>query len=120
MSTPFRGCGEALPRENMLVLENGAIPAIFLTGTDPDIGGTSDQVVDMTAEAADYVSAGLSADGTFMICIETAAAIEVQLANGDDFTITTAQATAYLGLFYPAKILKVYKSGTTGTFSPGR
>jgi len=104
----------------MLLLENGAIPSIFLTGTDPDIGGTVNQVVDMTTEAGDFTSAGLSADGTFMICIETAAAIEVQLSSGDDFTITTAQATAYLGQWYPAKILKVYKTGTTGTFSPGR
>ncbi len=120
MSTPFKGCGEALPREGMLVLENGAIPSLFLTGADPDIGGTVNQVVNMTTEAGDYVSAGLSADGSFMICIETAAPIEIQLISGDDFTITTAQATAYLGTWYPAKLLKVYKTGTTGTFSAGR
>lgn len=92
---------------------------LFITETDPDIGGTANQVIDMTAEAGDYAPADLGA-GTFAICIETAAAIEVQMANGSDFTITTAQATAYLGRWYPMLLKKVYKVGTTGTFSVGR
>jgi hypothetical protein len=90
---------------------------LFVTGADPDISGTVDQIVNMTTEAGDYVSAGVSSDKSFIIIIETAAPIEVQLFNGNNFTITQAQATAYLGKQYPAKLLKVYKTGTTGTFS---
>lgn len=115
----FKECGQVLP-PGTVMLETDTTASFFLTGADPDIGGTANQVVDMTTEADDYVSSETGIDGTFMICIETAAAIEVQLANDDDFTITTVQATAYLGQWYPAKIKKVYKIGTTGTFSTGR
>ena len=86
----------------------------MINGTDPDVG-----VVNMAVLAGDYDAADLTPDGTFRICIETAAAIEVQLANGTDFTITAAQAGAYTGQWYPANIRKVYKTGTTGTFSVG-
>ena len=116
----FPECGDMIPQSIVLGSESGGLLPLFLTGADPDIGGTANQVVDMTTEAGDYVSAGLSSDGTFMICIETAAVIEVQLTNGDDFTITAAQAGAYTGQWYPAKLLKIYKAGTTGTFSAGR
>jgi len=116
----FPECGDMIPSSIVLGSESGGMLPLFVTGADPDIGGTADQVVDMTAEAGDYVAAGTSIDGSFIINIETDAPIEVQLANGDDFTITQAQATAYLGQWYPAKIKKVYKSGTTGTFSAGR
>jgi len=95
---------------------NSSVP-FFLTGADPDLGGTANQVIDMTTEAGDYAPDPIF---EFMICIETAAVIEVQLANGDDFTITAAQATAYLGQFIPYKLKLVYKAGTTGTFSTGR
>lgn len=115
----FPGCGEPLSPGAILGESGGTVP-FFVTGSDPDVSGTGNQIIDMTSESADYTASELGADGTFIICIETAAAIEVQLAAGDDFTITTAQATAYLGQWYPAKILKVYKTGTTGTFSPGR
>lgn len=71
----------------------------------------------MTALADDFVADTLSPDGRFRICIETAAAaIEVQLSDGTDFTITAAQAGAYTGQWYPANIRTVYK---TGTFSVG-
>lgn len=92
----------------------GNYVGFFINGTDPSVG-----VVDMAALADDFVADTLSPDGTFRICIETAAAIEVQLSDGTDFTITTAQATAYLGRWYPANIRTVYKTGTTGTFSVG-
>lgn len=116
----FPGCGEMIPQSMVIGSESGGLLPLFITGTDPNIGGTVNQIVDMTTEAADYVSAGLSSDKSFVIVIETDAPIEVQLFNGNDFTITQAQATAYLGQPFPAKILKVYKSGTTGTFSPAR
>jgi len=115
----FPGCGEPLPPGTILGESGGTVP-FFVTGTDPDIGGTVDQIVDMTTEADDFTPSETAMDGTFIILIETAAAIEVQLGNGDDFTITLAQATAYLGQWYPAKLLKVYKTGSTGTFSVGR
>lgn len=116
----FPECGDLIPKSIVLGSESGGLLPLFLTGADPDVGGTASQVIDMTTEAGDYVSAGLSSDKSFMICIETAAPIVVQLLNGDDFTITQAQVDRYLGEFYPAKILKVYKTGTTGTFSAGR
>lgn len=119
MALRFLTCGEMLPPGTQLGESGGTVP-FFVTGADPDISGTVDQIVDMTAEAGDFVAAGLSIDGTFIICIETAAPIVVQLANGDDFTISQAQADAYVGQWYPAKILQVYKTGTTGTFSTGR
>lgn len=110
----FRTCGEQLP-PGVAYTESDALVTFMITGTDSTVG-----VVDMAAIATDYVAAGLSSDGGFLICIESAAAIEVQLINGDDFTITAVQADAYLGQWYPAKIAKVYKTGTTGTFSVGR
>jgi hypothetical protein len=86
---------------------------LFVTGTNA-MG-----VIDGSALAADYVPLAVGSDGTFIICIETAAPIAVQLADGSDFTITAVQATAYLGKWYPAKLLTVYKSGTTGDFQVG-
>ena len=115
----FRGCGDTFPPGTQLGESGGTVP-FFVTGSDPDLGGTVNQIIDMTSESGDYVPSALAMDGTFIICIETAAAIEVQLGNGDNFTITAAQATAYLGQWYPAKLAKVYKTGTTGTFSTGR
>lgn len=62
----------------------------------------------------------LNPDGTFFICIETdAATYVVVLADGTQFTITAAQSTAHLGQWYPARIIKVLKAGTTGSFSVG-
>ena len=86
----------------------------MINGTDEAVG-----VVNMAARAGDYVADTLSPDGTFRICIESAAAIEVQLSDGTDFTITAVQATAYTGQWYPANLRTVYKTGTTGTFSVG-
>lgn len=111
-------CGGMVPTPLSIGGTGGSIP-FFLTETDAATGGTANQVMDMTTEADDYAPADIGG-GTFMICIETAAAIEVQLADGNDFTITLAQATAYLGQWYPALLKLVYKTGTTGTFSVGR
>jgi hypothetical protein len=116
----FPECGGFIPDSEVLASESGGLLPLFVTGADPDISGTVSQIVNMTTEAGDFIPAGLSSDKSFIICIETDAPIEVQLFNGDDFTITQAQSTAYLGQWYPAKILRVYKTGTTGTFSTGR
>ncbi len=105
-------CNSGYP--NGLKDAQGNYVGFFINGTDEDVG-----VVNMAALAGNYVASTLSPDGTFRICIETAAAIEVQLSDGTDFTITTAQATAYLGQWYPANIRIIYRTGTTGTFSVG-
>jgi hypothetical protein len=90
--------------------ELGTYP-LFITGSD-DSG-----VIDGSGLAADYVPSVVGNDGTFVIFIEVAAPIAVQLADGTDYTISTVQATANLGKMFPAKIKKVYKTGTTGDFS---
>lgn len=88
----------------------------LINGTDESVG-----IVDMSALADDYTPefSDFAPDDTFRICLETAGAVEVQLADGTDFTITAAQVDAYLGRWYEANIKKVYKSGTTATFSVG-
>lgn len=116
----FPGCGGRHDVPQKIATGSEGIVPFYITGADPDLGGTANQVVNMAVEAADYIPSALDSNGTFGIIIETAAAIKVQLATGDDFTITAVQADAYLGQVYPALLLKVYKSGTTGTFSTVR
>lgn len=107
-------CGGFVPTPLVLSGAGGSSVPFFVTGTDPAAG-----VIDMTTEAADFVPSN-HVGSTFLICIESADPIEVQLADGNDFTITTVQATAYLGQWYPALLNLIYKTGTTGTFSVGR
>ena len=95
----------------------GYVETINIANSDPDLG-----VVNMVTESIDFLPKRRAADDSFMICIETAGAIKVQLIGqpaGESFTITAAQAQAYLGKWYPAKIARVYKDGTTGQFSIG-
>ena len=86
----------------------------FLQGSNRVLGG----VIDMTVYATDFVIAKVGIP-YFFICIETAAPIEIELINGDLFTITAVQAAAYLGKWYPARIKRVIKVGSTGNFSFG-
>ncbi len=68
----------------------------------------------------DYYPERVDGDGSFMIVIESADDISVRLIGqpvGQKYTITTAQATAYLGKLFPAKLACVYKEGTSGSFS---
>ena len=111
------GCGDMVPTPLSLVGPGGGSLPFFIEGADPDLGGTNGQIINMSSHVGDYV---FPSGGTFLICIETDDPIEVQLADGTDFTITQAQVTANLGYFMPYLILKVYKTGTTGTFSVGR
>lgn len=95
----------------------GYVETINIANTDPNVG-----VVNMVTESIDFLPKLRAADDSFMICIESVAPIKVRLigqAVGESFTITSAQAQAYLGKWYPAKIAQVYKTGTTGTFSIG-
>lgn len=89
---------------------------LLINGTDESVG-----VVNMAALPGDYTPtfSDFAPDATFRILPETAGIIEVQLADGTDFTITAAQVGAYLGRWYEANIKLVYKSGTTATFSVG-
>jgi hypothetical protein len=86
----------------------------FINGTDETVG-----VVDGSALAADYVATTLSPDGTFRVLIEVVGVLEVQLADGTDFTVTLVQTTKYLGDWLPLNIIKIYESGTTADFSVG-
>lgn len=107
-------CGKPYPPVIQVSDEAGGIYPFFITDTDDDYG-----VIDMSGETLDYLP-GVE----FVINIETAGPIAVQLASGKDFIITQAQADAYTGQWYPAKLLKVYTDlngvTTTGTFSVGR
>ena len=114
------GCGGLAPTPISIAGEGGTSVPLFVTGTDPVIGGTASQIIDMTTEAGDFVPSKVGSDGTFLILIESAAPIEVQLADGSDFTISQTYAGTYEGDWIPMKLLKVYKTGTTGTFSVGR
>jgi hypothetical protein len=84
----------------------------WIQGTVAALGG----VIDMTVYATDFTILNTI---HFFICIETAAPIIVQLEDGSIFTITAVQATSYLGKWYPARLIRVYKIGTTGNFSFG-
>lgn len=113
-------CGGFAPTPSILGGAGGTSVPLFITGTDPAIGGSADQIVDMTTEAGDFIPSKVGSDGTFLILIETAAPIVVKLADDSDFTISQAHADAYLGDWISMKIKSVYKAGTTGTFSVGR
>jgi hypothetical protein len=96
----------------------GGIVDYQVVGTDPNYSGP----IDGLAMITDYIpDAGhVNPDGTFLIVIETdAATYNVVLADGTQFTITAAQSTAYLGQWYPARLLRVLELGTTGSFSVG-
>jgi len=99
---------------------------LVIVGTDPDIT----QPVVGSAMTEDYaplleesvVNPGYSRvnpDGSFYICIETEGTFAVVLADGTQFTISAAQASANLGQWYPAKLIRVLNAGTTGNFSVG-
>jgi hypothetical protein len=98
----------------------GAIRDAFGNFYGHFINGTpGDGIIDMSAETGNYIPAITAPDGTFRICIETAAPIVVILADGHEFTVTQAQADAYIGDWLPMNIKAVVRTGTTGTFSVG-
>ena len=113
-------CGDFVPTPLSIGGAGGSSVPFFITGTDPAIGGGASQIVDMTTEAGDFVPTKTGPGGTFLLIIETDAPIKVLLPDGSDYTISQAMATAYLGTPIPMLVVKVYKSGTTGTFSVGR
>jgi hypothetical protein len=89
-----------------------------IVGSDPDVNGIKTGA-SITAGTGSYAPDPLNTNnGTFMICIETEGVFYVHLEDGTDFVISAAQSTAYLGQWYPAKLLSV-DHGTTGNFSVG-
>lgn len=109
-------CKTGYPGDGALLNELGHYVGWMINGTDEDYG-----VVDMSALAGDLVPEFSTdhGDPTFRICVETAGVIEVQLADGTDFTVTAAQTGANVGQWLKMNVIKVYKSGTTATFSIG-
>lgn len=113
-------CGDMHHIKEMIRDSVGGFVDFQVVGTDVNVG-----VVDGSAMVIDYVpgvdangDACTNPDGTFMICIELEGVFYVTLADGSDFVITAVQAAAYLGTWYPAKLLSV-NVGTTGDFSVG-
>jgi len=108
------GCGDFMsPGATKDALGNYV--GYFINGTDEDVG-----VVDMTALTGNYTAANMNTpDGTFRIAVEVAGVIEVQLADGTDFTITAVMAGANVGQWLHLNIRTVYKTGTAGTFLVG-
>ena len=95
----------------------GGLINFQVVGTDPDQVGP---ITSPMSEDYEPTIGTLNPDGTFFIIPETDAAVYVVvLADGTQFTITATQSTAYLGQWYPARLLKVLADGTTGDFSVG-
>lgn len=128
-------CGDMFTlSDRMAVIRDvlGGIVNFQVVGTDPDIvqpvnGATmpDDYKPGLTLSTVNLDTNGkgyprVNPDGTFVITIETdEATYVVVLADGSQYTITAAQSTAYLGRWYPARLLAVLKNGTTGSFSVG-
>ena len=122
LSSPFKkpACGDMFNLGQAVLLKDvlGGLVSFQLVGTDPDYAGP----IDGDALVDDYVPApgNVNPDGTFLITIETdAATYVVGLEDGTQFTITPTQSTKYLGEWYPARLLRVIATGTTGYFSVG-
>jgi hypothetical protein len=95
----------------------GGLINFQIVGTDPGVVGP---VAAPLSDDYAPTAGTLNPDGTFFILPETDNAVYVvELADGTIFTITAAQSHAYLGQWYPARILKVFADGTTGDFSVG-
>lgn len=110
------GCG-GINSAGMLRDSLGGMVNLQIVGTDPDTA----QPIDGSALTEDYAPDRdyTSPDGTFLIAIETDNGVyEVTLADGTMYTITAVQSHAYLGTFFPAKLIAV-RVGTTGSFSVG-
>ena len=95
----------------------GGLIDLQVVGTDPGVAGA---IVGPLSDDYAPTAGTLNPDGTFFIVPETDNAVYcVVLADGVPFTITAVQSHAYLGMWYPARILKVLAAGTTGSFSVG-
>ena len=112
-------CGDMFAIEKMIRDAVGGIVNFQIVGTDPEVSGVKTGA-SITALTGDYAPAAgdKNPDGTFLICIETEGIFFISLADGSDFIISAVQAAAYLGQWYPAKLLSV-NVGSTGDFSVG-
>ena len=115
-------CGDMHHAQKIMLSDVGAgFDHIQIVGTDTNVNGAiigHDLVTDYSPGIDANGDANTNPDGTFLICIESAGTFYVTLFDGSDFIISTVQSTAYLGTWYPAKLLSV-NVGTTGDFSVG-
>jgi hypothetical protein len=117
--SPFKKmeCGDMFELNNISMLKDvlGGLINLQAVGTDPAAVGP---VVGPLSDDYAPTIGTLNPDGTFFIIPETDNAVYVVvLADGSQFTITAIQSHANLGNVMPMRILKVLKSGTTGSFS---
>lgn len=117
--SPFKKmeCGDMFELNNISMLKDvlGGLINLQAVGTDP--GAVGPVVGPLSDDYAPTIGT-LNPDGTFFIIPETDNAVYVVvLADGSQFTITAIQSHANLGNVMPMRILKVLKSGTTGSFS---
>lgn len=118
-------CTDMHHQDKVMLSDTGAgFVNLQVVGTDINVTGVKTGA-SITAITGDYIpgvdangDACTNPDGTFLICIETEGIFFVTLSDGSDFLITSVQAAAYLGQWYPAKIYSV-NVGTTGDFSVG-
>jgi len=113
-------CTDMHHQNKFMLSDTGAgFVNLQIVGTDPDVSGVKTGA-SITALTGDYSPAAWNKnpDGTFLITIETSGIFYLTLFDGSDFIITAAQADAYLGSWYPARIWSV-NVGTTGNFSVG-
>ncbi|HEY5139286.1 MAG TPA: hypothetical protein VIJ25_08230 [Methylococcales bacterium] len=118
VTSPFskQSCGN--PGRGSLSDIFGNATHLQVVGSDPDVNGIKTGA-SITALTGSYApDPEFTNNGTFLICIETEGVFYVHLEDGTDFFISAAQSTAYLGQWYPAKLLSV-DVGTTGNFSVG-
>jgi hypothetical protein len=118
-------CTDMHHQEKTIISDVGAgFVSLQVVGTDVNVSGvkTGASITVLTGDYSPGVDANGDAcnnpDGTFLICIETEGVFYVTLFDGSDFIITAVQAAAYLGQWYPAKLISV-NVGTTGDFSVG-
>ncbi len=112
------GCGTPTAPIVQATDMTGKIWPFFITDTDEAY-----QVIDMTAEAGDYYPGPDGSPFEFVINIQTSGNIIVQLSSGAFYIINSVECDAYLGQWYPAKIIRVLKTlwgvTTDGTFKVG-
>ena len=115
------GCGTPTAPIVQATDMTGKVWPFFITDTDEAKG-----VINMVTEVGDYFPGPLNSPFEFTINIHSDTAgqnICVQLSSGAFYIIDDVELGAYLGQWYPAKIIRVLKTlwgtNTTGTFKVG-
>lgn len=121
MSFKTIGCGVPTAPIVQATDTRGKVWPLLITDTDEDYG-----VIDMTTESDDFYPGPDGSPFEFVINIQSDTAgqvICVQLSTGAFYIINDVELGAYLGQWYPAKIIRVLKTlwgtNTTGLFKVG-